>query len=142
MNLLSTGEDYELAAAVGRELDVDRQIRMLNRLEPEKAARLAAHYPPERIARIMEKTDDRKLIAIAVLLSPETMGHASGALNSRNMDRFINLVSREQILAALPHIDLERFKKDWPELAPGTQNILRDIGNDYPPLAEAILSIE
>ncbi|RLC31537.1 MAG: hypothetical protein DRH32_04055, partial [Deltaproteobacteria bacterium] len=61
IDLLSTEDDYELAAAVGRELDVKRQINMLNRLEPEKAARLAAHYSPETIRLILKNTDDRQL---------------------------------------------------------------------------------
>ncbi len=58
MNLLSSEEDYKLAAAVGRELDPDRQIRMLNRLDMDKAAMIASYYPPETIARIMEMAED------------------------------------------------------------------------------------
>jgi Mg/Co/Ni transporter MgtE len=142
MDLVSGGNDYELAAAVGSALDVNRQVNMLNRLEPEKAAILASHYPPETIARIMEKTDDKKLKDIAQRLSPETMGHVSGALNSQSINRLIKLVSREQLLAALPHIDLTRFEKDWPELTPETRGTLQDLGKDYAPLAEAIAKIQ
>jgi len=65
IDLLSTEDDYELAAAVGRELDVKRQINMLNRLDPEKAARLAAHYPPETIMLILKNADDRQLVDMA-----------------------------------------------------------------------------
>ena len=69
MNLLSSGDDYELAAAVGRELDVDRQVNMLTRLDTEKATRLASYYPPETIVQIMKKTDDKRLVEIARRLS-------------------------------------------------------------------------
>lgn len=57
MNQLSESQDYELAAAVGREMDIDRQVNLLNRMEPDKAARLASYYSPETIAQIMEKDD-------------------------------------------------------------------------------------
>lgn len=58
MRQLSSAEDYKLAAAVGRELDVDRQVNMLNRLDMEKAALLASYYPPDVIVRIMERTEN------------------------------------------------------------------------------------
>ncbi|MFZ5562591.1 MAG: magnesium transporter MgtE N-terminal domain-containing protein [Thermodesulfobacteriota bacterium] len=166
MGLLSGGDDYQLAAAVGRGMNTDRQVRLLDRMEPEKAARLASFYPPETIARIMEKTDDDKLAAIARLLSPEiiarvmektdddrvvaiarllppeTMGHVSSALNAQSINRLMGLLSREQVLAALPHIDLAKFQGDWPDLTLETKNRLRSLGKDYPPLAEAIRAIE
>jgi Mg/Co/Ni transporter MgtE len=142
MDLVSGGDDYELAAAVGSALDVNRQVNMLNRLEPEKAALLASHYPPETIARIMEKTDDGKLVDIARRLSPETMGRVSGALTPRDINRFIKLVDRQQLLAALPHMDLTKFQGAWPDLTPETKNILQGLGKDYPPLAEAIAAIK
>jgi Mg/Co/Ni transporter MgtE len=166
MSLLSSGDDFQLAAAVGRDMDTDRQVRLLDRMEPEKAARLASFYPPETIARIMEKIDDNRLVAIARLLSPETiarvmeitddgkvvaiarllppetMGHVSTALNAQSINRLMGLLGREQILAALPHIDLAKFQKDWPDLTPETKKMLRSLGKDYPPLGQAIEGIE
>ena len=142
MDRVSSGDDFELASAVGRELDVNRQVSMLNRLDPEKAALLASHYPPETIARIMEKTDDKKLTDIALRLSPEAMGRVSGALNPRDINRFIKLIDRQQILAALPHMDLVKFQDAWSELTPETRNTLKAIGKDYAPLAEAIAKIQ
>ena len=65
MDQLSTGYDYELAAAVGRKVDLKRQINMLSRLDPEKAARLAAYYPQDMIELILKNTSDKKIIDIA-----------------------------------------------------------------------------
>lgn len=65
LNQLSSGEDYELAATVGRDLDIDRQVDMLSRLDTEKAVRLASYYPSETIARILEKAGDENLSEIA-----------------------------------------------------------------------------
>ncbi|MEW6078275.1 MAG: hypothetical protein AB1724_10715 [Thermodesulfobacteriota bacterium] len=138
MDRVSGGDDLDLAAAVGRELDVNRQVSMLNRMEPGKAALLASHYPPETIARVMEQTDDKTLKDIAQRLSPEVMGRVSGALNPKDINRFIKLVDRQQLLAALPHMDLTKIQSAWPDLTAETKNILQDMGKDYPPLAEAI----
>lgn len=142
MDLLSTDADYELAAAVGVALDVDRQVDLLNRLAPEAAARLAAHYPPETIARIMEKTDDRKLIDISRHLSPEAMARVSETLRPKAIDRLIRLVGKHQILAALPHMDLTTLKGAWPELTPRTRQTLKSISKDYEPLAQVINAIK
>ncbi|ABW66763.1 magnesium transporter [Desulfosudis oleivorans] len=166
MDLLSSGDDYGLAAEVGRAMDTDRQVRLLDRLDPEKAARLASLYPPETIARIMEKinndklvdiarllspetiarvmeiTDNNRVVTIAGLLPPETMGRVSQALNAQSINRLIPLLSREQVLTALPYIDLTKFQKDWPDLTPETKDMLRDMGRDYPPLEEAVRAIE
>lgn len=70
------------------------------------------------------------------------MGHVSQALNARDINRLVKLVDRQQILAALPHINLTKFQKDWPDLTAETRTILRDLGKDYPPLAEALSAIK
>ncbi len=142
MSLVSSCDDYDLAAVVGQKMDINRQVNMLNRLDPEKAARLAALYPPETIALVMEKSDDKKLVDIAGRLSPEAMGNVAGALRARDINRFIKLVSRGQLLAALPHVDLSKFQKEWPELTSETKRILQDMGKDYAPLATAIAGVQ
>ena len=141
MRLVSNNNDYELAAAVGREMDVKRQVSMLNRLEPEKAARLAAHYPPRTIARIMENSDDKHLGDIARHLDSETMARVAEALSPGDINRFMKLIDRPQILAALPFVDLSFFKDAWPDLTPETRRVLKDISKDFQPLASAISSI-
>ncbi len=142
MGLLSDSNDYELAAVVGRGMDVDRQLSMLNRLDPEKAARLAAHYPPEAIARIMEKADNEKMIRISRHLSPEAMAHVAGAMKPQALNRLIGKIEKRQILAALPYIDLMTIKAAWPGLTAETRKILQTLGKEYAPLAEAIAAVK
>jgi len=142
MNQLSDSDDYELAGAVGRALDVDRQINLLNRLDPEKAARLTSHYPPDTIALIMGKSSDKTLADIACHLTPENIGNVSDALNTRDINRFIKLLSRAQLLEALPNIDMAKFQAGWHNLTPETQRILGDISQDYEPLAEVMAKIK
>ena len=142
MQRVSGNDDYELAAAVGREMNVNRQVDMLNRLDPEKAARLAAHYPPQTIARIMEITEDKRLVDIARHLDPETMAHVAEALNPDGINRFIKLVNQTQILTAMTYIDLTVFKGAWPQLTSESRGILKNLGQDYKPLGEIISAIK
>lgn len=142
MAVLSEGDDYSLAAAVGAALDVNRQVNLLDRLDPEKAARLASYYPPETIAAIMGKINDEKLIDIARRLSPEAMAQVAKALKAEDINRLVQRIDRGQLAAALPHMDLSIFKGMWPRLTSATKNTLKEIGRDYAPLAETIAAVE
>ena len=66
------------------------------------------------------------------------MGHVALALNPGDINRFIKLVDRPQLLAMLPYTDMSVFKGAWSDLTPENQRLIKDIGKEFPPLEEVI----
>ncbi len=134
MKSISDLEYYELAARVGQRLDVNRQVNMLNELENAEAARLAAHYDPEIVAKIVGQVEVEEVVNIALLMQPEVLGKLFNFLPIETINKVIPYLDSEIILKSLPHVNMKKIENNWQSLSGQVEGMLSKLAEQYDPL--------
>lgn len=129
---------YDIAALVGQSMHTARQVTILRQLAPAEAARLAAHYRPEIMAQLVALIDVEMAVNIALLLDGPVLGQLFNSLPAAQINRVLPYVSREQIIASLPFVNLKRVEALWSAFQPGVQELLRHMSQVYPPLNDVM----
>jgi len=127
MNGISHFNFYELAAMVGEALDLDRQISLLRKLEPSEGAKLAAHYNPEIIAKILNKIDAETAVNVAIEMTSDVLGNCFNYLDVDAINTFLPYLTIEKIIESAPHFNLKKLENIWPDLNNKALEILKKI---------------
>lgn len=129
---------YEVAALVGQAMPLERQVRLLRRLAPSEAARLAAHYPPEIIAQLLPRLEPEQAVAIGLWLEGAILGQLFNQLNAGQINQFLPYLDPDRLLTGLSAVNLKHLERVWPALSPQTQQIIRKLARSYQPLADVL----
>ncbi|MBF0100984.1 MAG: hypothetical protein HQK77_08760 [Desulfobacterales bacterium] len=119
---------YELAAMVGQMMDVTRQIRLLDKLNPIEAARIAAHYPPEIISQIIERIPIEQAVEIGLQTEGKVLGQLFNSLPVNHINALLPYLNEQKLLDGVPYVNIKRLENIWHELSQTVKNILIKIG--------------
>ncbi len=135
-------KDFELAAKIGKDLAIKRQVRLAKKLDPECAAGLAVYYPPEIILGLMKDTEPSLAHEIGRRLPPEKLAQILNKMEVKTICDTLPHYEAAKIREVLPHIDMARVEEVWPQLDQKTKERLSGLATDYSPLADAIKAAE
>ena len=110
-------EYYALAALVGEHLPFKRQVDILVRMRPVEAARLAVHYHPETIAKIMSAIDDELALNIALKMPVESLGHLFNCLPIADINRIFPYLGLATLLGCVPYVNALKVENNWDALS-------------------------
>lgn len=133
---------YDMAAKVGQFMDMDRQIRLLYQLDPQDAARIASHYPPEVIAEIIPRVDREMGVNIGLYMDPVTLGSLFNRLPVSVINEYLPYFSVEKVKESIPFINLKKIENHWEELSPSVNDMISRMGRDDPRLAELLEQVK
>ncbi len=138
MQSIAASGYYDMAALVGQAMPLERQVRLLRRLAPSEAARLAAHYPPEIIAQLLPRVEQEQAVAIGLWLEGPVLGQLFNQLDASQLNQFLPYLNPDKLLTGLPAVNLKHLEIIWPALSPQTQQIIRKLARAYQPLADVL----
>ena len=140
MKGISKFEYYTLAAKVGMQLDINRQISMLKKLDTAEAARLAAHYNPEIIAKLSEKIETKTMVDIALQLSGEVLGNCFNYFSTNVLNEVLPYIHSDKLKESMPYINLKKFEDIVPHLNDKAKEAIIIVAKDYSNEVMSLLS--
>lgn len=141
MKAISHFHYYELAAMVGQELSIDRQVNLLQHLEEAEAAKLAAHYDPGIIAKIMDRIKTETAVNIALQMEGKVLGACFNYLEPEQINKILPYLSVEKVLESVPHINFKKLETEWEQIGPEAEKVLRKLTGDSADLSNFFESL-